>query len=81
MLDMRWFADVAWSMLGPERTLIGLQCNGQDQQVDLPASGVFATYDSLKAIMKRSASAAWVRFVPFGMVVKLLFYLALLLHL
>ncbi|KAK9818533.1 hypothetical protein WJX74_010905 [Apatococcus lobatus] len=61
LLDLRWFADVSWSVPGPERTPVGLQCTNQDQQAALPASDIFATYDALEAIMVRSGFGADVK--------------------
>ena len=53
LLDLRYFADTTTDILGTQRTLIGVQCKGQDQGLQMSIKEVFEAYDNILAMINR----------------------------
>lgn len=53
LLDLRYFADTTTDTLGTQRTLIGVQCKGQDQAAHMSMTEIFEAYDNILAMIDR----------------------------
>ena len=53
LLDLRYFADTTTDTLGTQRTLIGVQCKGQDQAAHMSMTEIFEAYDNILAVIDR----------------------------